>query len=78
MILEEAEVVVRVVGKVTGLGHGAFVRMHAADGEGASDQVIAEGNAVGRREAEEMHHHVVGDDHLALMVSAEDARKALC
>ncbi len=39
--------------------------------------MIAEGDEVGRREAEELHHYVAGDAHLALMGSAEDVRKAL-
>ncbi len=77
LILEETEVVVRVVDEFTGLGHGALAGAHTAYGESASDQVIAEGDECSRQEAEELHHHVTGDAHLALMGSPEDARKTL-
>ena len=54
----------------------AFARTHAAHGEGAGDESVAEGEEVRVAGLKQADHHVPGDAHLMGVLGAKDACKA--
>jgi hypothetical protein len=73
---EEAFEEVGVELEIAGLGGGALARPHAAHGEGAGDEFVAEHDRVAGAVAEERHNHVAGDAQFVGVLSAEEASEA--
>ena len=67
LVLGESEVVVGAIAQVAGPGQRVLARARAADCEGTGGQVVAKGDQVTGREAEELDHHVPSKPHLALV-----------